>query len=332
LYDPKNEPHEFVADGREEAVAKAAQYFGIAADALAVHEPAVGEVYGLGGRTAIVAVPKDRRPSPRGGERGDRGDRDRDRDRGAPRERFESRDRGGRGDRDRDRGGRGRDRDRDRGRGGREQAERSDRGGRGDGDRDRGGEQGSVGAERQQAESREPSAPSVGTAQGSLSEAGTYVLGIIERIDVGPFEIKETEEGDLVVYEIRGEAALNLAGGDGRPVDALQLLVNQAAGRMSEDPKRIVLDVEGNAESRDLFLERQAERVISRAREGGRSIALDPMNARDRRIIHLAVREQEGMASMSIGEGRYRQVVVVPEGAPDYDEAIRQSEGASQPD
>jgi spoIIIJ-associated protein len=93
---------------------------------------------------------------------------------------------------------------------------------------------------------------------------------------------------------------------------------------------RIVLDVEGNTEVRESFLERLAERVVGRAREGGRSVALDPMNGRDRRIIHLAVREHAGMATMSIGEGRYRQVVVVPEGADEYEEALRQTESAQQ--
>ena len=68
---------------------------------------------------------------------------------------------------------------------------------------------------------------------------------------------------------------------------------------------------------------------MARARDGGRAIALDPMNGRDRRIIHLAVRDEDGVASMSIGEGRYRQVVVVPEGAPEYEEAQRQSEASA---
>jgi hypothetical protein len=52
------------------------------------------------------------------------------------------------------------------------------------------------------------------------------------------------------------------------------------------------------------------------------------MNPRDRRIIHVSVREMEGVVTMSVGAGRYRQVVVVPEGAPEYEEARRQAEGA----
>jgi predicted RNA-binding protein Jag len=304
VYDPRNEAHEFIADEREAAVAKATQFFGVDADALIVKEYEGSEVSGLAGRTLVVAVPRNRKPVQEGrsardrDDRGDRGGRERGgRDRG-PRS---DRDRGGRPDRDRDRGGRG---------------ERGERGRR----------------SRESAPRRAElsSEPSVGTAHGALSEPGTFVLGMIERLGLGPFEISETEDGELLVYEIRGEAARALAGGDGRPVDAMQLIANQVAMRLEEDAKRIVLDVEGNAEAREQFLSRLAERVVRRARDGGRAIALDPMSGRDRRIIHIAVRECEGMATMSIGEGRYRQVVIVPEGAPEYAEALQQVEAAQQ--
>lgn len=218
----------------------------------------------------------------------------------------------------------------------RERPRRNDRGGRGDrpgrGERGARGERGRGGRERARAATVELSdEPSVGTVRGeALGEEGDFVLGVVERMDVGPFEISRSEDGELLVFEIRGPGARALAGGDGRSVDALQLLVNQAAVRGDADAKRIVLDVEGNAEAREDFLGRLAQRVVRRAREGGRAVALDPMSGRDRRIIHLAVRDEEGVASMSIGEGRYRQVMIVPEGAPEYEEASSQSQAASQ--
>ena len=147
-------------------------------------------------------------------------------------------------------------------------------------------------------------------------------------MDLGPFGISENHEGDLLIFEIRGAAAAELARGEGRSVDAIQLLANQAASRASDEPPRVVVDVEGNDEARESLLSRLAERVAGRARDTGRAVALDPMNGRDRRLIHLALREEEGIATMSIGEGRYRQVVVVPEGAPEYEEARSEAEAA----
>ena len=57
--------------------------------------------------------------------------------------------------------------------------------------------------------------------------------------------------------------------------------------------------------------------------------ARDPMSGRDRRVIHVALRGAEGIATMSIGEGRYRQVLVVPAGAPEWAEAKAASESAN---
>jgi spoIIIJ-associated protein len=146
---------------------------------------------------------------------------------------------------------------------------------------------------------------------------------------LGPFEISESGEEGLVVLSIRGAAARALGTGDGRPVDALQLLANQAAMRIEEEPDRIVLDVEGDLEERESRLAELAERAARRARETGRAIALDPMSPRDRRAIHLALRDAQGIATMSVGESRYRQVVVVPEGAPEYEEALREARAAA---
>ena len=277
MYDLKSEAHEFVAEGREEAIAKACEFYGVEAGALEISVFPEGEVYGLGGRSVVVARLPGARPQAR--------------------PEFSRRDRGRAG-----RDG--------------EKAAQPRRRGRGEGS-------------RRSAESStaapEPTEPSVGTPNGELGQVGEYVLGILERMDLGPFEITENREGDLDIFEIRGPAATELARGEGRSVDALQLLANQAAMRLDADAPRVVVDIEGSAEARESLLDRLAKRVARRARESGRSVALDPMNARDRRLVHVALRDDEEVATMSMGEGRYRQVLVVPRGAPEFEEASRES-------
>jgi spoIIIJ-associated protein len=185
--------------------------------------------------------------------------------------------------------------------------------------------------ERESVRAAEP-VESSGTAQGEIGETGQYLLGIVERMGLGDFAIAETREGDVIIYQLSGAAALELGGGDGRAVDALQLLANQAEMRQNEEPRKIVVDAEVDPERRESFLARLAERAARRAQESRRSVALDPMNAKDRRAIHVAIREMDGVATMSIGSGRYRQVVVVPEGAPEYEEALRVSEASVSSD
>jgi spoIIIJ-associated protein len=299
VYDPKSEAREFIAATRAEAVARACQAFGREESELAISD--LGQtVSGSGGRVVVVAQPEGARARSRErtDDRGDRGDRG-ERDRG---------ERGGRGRGPRERGGRG------------------DRGGRERGREGRREEQPAFAAAPPAFESDEPS---VGTAEGGLQAIGEFVLGVVERLDLGPFQIKESEEADYLVYQLQGPAAARLAGGEGRAADALQLVANQAALRISEDHKRVVLDVEGDRGRREDFLARIADRAAKRAIETGRSVALEPISARDRRSIHVALRGADGVATMSMGSGPYRQVVVVPEGAPEYAEAKRLAEQAA---
>jgi len=151
------------------------------------------------------------------------------------------------------------------------------------------------------------------------------VLGVLERMVVGSFEIAEASEDDFLVYQITGDACERIGGGDGRAIDALQLLANQASKQLLDEGPRVVVDIDGEMADREGSLERLAARAAGRAADTGRSVALDPMNSRDRRIIHVALRDEDKIATMSIGSGRYRQVLVVPEGAPEYDEASEES-------
>ena len=308
MYDATAEPNEFVADSNEEAISKACQFFGVEKSELRIIEmESGGEVAGLGHRAAIVAVPKNVKPRA-ASARPERSERSEGR-----------RERGGRG---------GRDGGRDRDRGGRDR----DRGGRSDRDRDRGRERDDR-ASTSPSDGQELLAERIdgkGTADGTIGPIGEFVLGAVERMGLGEFTISESNEGDFVIYQLRGPAAKRLGAGDGRATDALQLLANQAEMRRSEDPSRIVVDAEGEEERRNEFLERLAGRAAKRAADTGRSVALDPMNGRDRRILHMSVREIDGVVTMSIGSGRYRQVVIVPEDAPEYDEALAASKAAAE--
>ena len=305
MYDVKNEAREFVGDERSEALNKACQFFGVDdASALVISGFEAGAVYGLATRTVIVAVPKGgARPAP-------------------ARSRNDVAQRGGEGRENSGRNvGRTSSRRRDRGRDDRARessvSPREDREPQESRDR-------TLKPEADQAAS--DAGPSVGSVTGELEEIGRFLLGTIERMELGPFEISESEDGEIIVLQVKGPAAQVLSSGQGRTVDALQLLVNQVSARISPDRQRVVIDVEGNADAREEFLGKLAERVAKRALQTGRAVALDPMNGRDRRLIHMALRDREDVATMSEGEGRYRQVVVVPESSDEFEEARAQSE------
>lgn len=305
MYDQRQEPNEFVADNVKDATGQAAEFFGVDAGELKITIAPDGEIFGTGGRTVIVAMPKEvaaRGPRPDsggGGRERDRGDRGRSDDRPRGRERN-------------DRGeGRGRGRGREGGR---------DRGGRGDKR-----EEPRAPRENLKKEVQQAIVDSKGTPKGDIGEIGKFLLGAVERMKLGNFDIAESSEGDFLIYQLSGPAADALQAGDGRATDALQLVANQVSMRQSEDAPRIVVDVDGGGDEREETLGRLADRAVKRAKETSRSIALDPMNGRDRRTIHIKIKEVEAVATMSIGEGRYRQVLVVPEGAPEYEDAVSES-------
>ena len=292
MYDPKAEAKEFVGDTPAEALAKAAAYFGRSGAELRART--LLDISGLGGRAIVVAIPADAAsPNERrsGGRDGDR-------------ERHPREARGNREGRERRPERRDERRDRER-----EEMPRA-----------------AAPAPLPVA----PEEPSVGTARGEIGPVGAFVLGIVERMDLGPFEISASEQDGYQIFEITGVAVRGLSAGDARAPEALQLLASQAASLGQDEPRRVVIDVEGGArDKRDELLERVAERAAKRAQETGRSVALDPMSSRDRRVIHVALRGLEGIATMSIGEGRYRQVVVVPAAAPEYAEAKAASDAAN---
>ena len=315
MSDSSNEAREFVGDGREEAIGKACQHFGVDDEsALEISGFSSGTVYGLGKRTVIVAVPKGYARPER--SRSDSGRRD------SGRREEEAREDSGRGsgrenrrrERDRNRGDRG-DRGREASANSRE--EREPRGNR---DRSR---------KTETSEDTPAAGPSVGSVIGEIGEIGQFLLGTVERMGLGSFEISESREGEMIVLQVKGPAAQMLSAGQGRTVDALQLLVNQVSARVSPDRQRVVIDVEGDADAREEFLTKLADRVAKRALQTGRPVALDPMNGRDRRLIHVALRDREDVATMSEGEGRYRQVVVVPESSDEFEEARAKSERAN---
>ena len=290
MYDKTQEPNEFTGESAADATQEAARFFGLEEADLKVVVAADGAISGAAGRTVVVAFPKNVTPKPPGAPGG--GDEERGRGRGR-----ESKERG------RDRGGR-------------------DRGGRGRRDREGGGGR-ETRHEQASEEARADATPeeSKGTAKGQLGPVGDFLIGTVERMVQGPFELAESTEGDFLIYQLTGEASERLGGSDGRPIDALQLLANQVAKDVLDDSPRIVIDVAGEMADREDSLKRLSERASGRARETGRSVALDPMNSRDRRVVHMALKEEDALATMSIGTGRYRQVLVVPEGAPEYEEA-----------
>lgn len=126
-------------------------------------------------------------------------------------------------------------------------------------------------------------------------------------------EIKSiTEKEEAVEVEIEGEDSGILIGRRGQTLEALQYLLNIMVNRGIAEPKRIVLDIEEYRARRMSELQELASRTAERVAQSKSSIALRPMSAYERRIIHMALQDNDEVETVSEGEEPDRKVLIVP--------------------
>lgn len=120
-----------------------------------------------------------------------------------------------------------------------------------------------------------------------------------------------------------GEAVLNLdetaqgtlIGRKGQTLDALEYLVNRMVTRGDEEEGHVALDAEGYRGRRSASLESLALRLGERAKRRRTTVTLNPLNPRDRRVVHLALEDDPLVATRSLGRGYFRRLSIVPEDA-----------------
>lgn len=156
-----------------------------------------------------------------------------------------------------------------------------------------------------------------GEALGTAPEK--YLTEVIGLMGVGKFTVTAKEDEESLFIFVEGEDLGAVIGRRGETLDALQHLAN-LVNRRDGNGKRVVLDCGEYRKKREAFLQRTAKSAISRAIRNNRSIALEPMNAYERRYIHTIVQEAEGAKSWSVGEEPYRKVIIASETAPAYNE------------
>ncbi len=138
-----------------------------------------------------------------------------------------------------------------------------------------------------------------------------YVTAVTSRV---PDQQGKTEE-DSVTLHIEGadEQAMGLMiGRRGETLHSLQFLLNMLVSRKVHRWPHIVIDVGNYRQRRRESLEGLAHRMAERVCQSGRSITLEPMAAYERRIVHLALRNDANVYTQSTGEGSSRKIVIYP--------------------
>ena len=150
------------------------------------------------------------------------------------------------------------------------------------------------------------------------SQAGkayAYLIKVLEKLGCSDINatISEVEGGSKIVLEGSDKLGV-IIGRRGETLDALQYLASLVANEKGGNYYRVVIDIGNYREKRENTLEALAKRTAGQVLRTGRSRSLEPMNPYERRIIHTAVQNIEGVTSTSIGDGAGRRVVISPEG------------------
>lgn len=130
-----------------------------------------------------------------------------------------------------------------------------------------------------------------------------------------------------ISFTLEGNGAGSLIGRRGDTLDALQYLTSMVANRGDKDYVRLTIDTCGYREKRRKALQDLAQRISKSVLRTGRSVALEPMNPYERRIIHSTVTEIEGVSSHSSGEEPNRKVIITNDSAPDYKKDDKNARG-----
>jgi spoIIIJ-associated protein len=160
------------------------------------------------------------------------------------------------------------------------------------------------------------SSEDVSVSQGDVIENGRETINkLIEFMGVdvtSNLRRADNEDGGGPLFEIEGDDSGLLIGRKGETLRSFQFLVRFLVGRNMGQRTNVSVDVEGYDDRRKQSLHNLAERVSQRVVRTGRSIELEPMNPRERRLVHMFLADESGVYTESSGSGSDRKIVILP--------------------
>jgi len=154
-------------------------------------------------------------------------------------------------------------------------------------------------------DARESEAAKAGSAREVLEE-------ILRRMGFSA-RIEENETDDKIILLVEaGEDSNILIGRRGKNLEGLQYIVSRICSKKDENSKPIIIDIEGYRQRRKEMLESMARRLASKAKSSRREMETEPLTAGERRLIHMALKDDHDVHTQSRGDGPLKNVVIKP--------------------
>jgi len=141
---------------------------------------------------------------------------------------------------------------------------------------------------------------------------GYDLLERITQLIAGDAKIAVDDNGDRLLYKIESRNAAVLIGKRGQTLEAIQFLAEKVINRHSAERMHVQVDVEGYLEKRQASLESLASRMAEKAVRTKKPVTIGQMSAYERRIVHLALKEDSRVRTQSKGDGFLRKLVIFP--------------------
>ena len=136
-----------------------------------------------------------------------------------------------------------------------------------------------------------------------------FLLGMFGKMGLS-VQIEKLTTKDKITFQVHGEDLGILIGKHGQTLDAIQYLTNLVANKEVRRRCQIVVDVENYRSRREETLVQLAHRLGAKVRRTRQKIALEPMNAFERKIIHVALQNEKHIKTDSEGQEPYRHIVI----------------------
>lgn len=134
---------------------------------------------------------------------------------------------------------------------------------------------------------------------------------IIDKITTGA-TANSTQESEKLLFTIVGGDSGVLIGKRGQTLEAIQYLLEKMINKKSSNRVRVIVDVEGYLQKRKNNLQQMALRMAEKAKRTLKPVTIGQMNAHDRRIVHIHLKNESGVRTQSIGDGYFRKLMIFP--------------------
>jgi spoIIIJ-associated protein len=147
--------------------------------------------------------------------------------------------------------------------------------------------------------------------ESAAQRAKEIVTKVLEHIELPTVVEADSKEGQIVLNIISNGSGL-LIGKRGKTLQALQYLVTKILQREMGESVSVMVDTENYRSKRETGLVELAQQLSEKVKKARRPLTTGPMSSHDRRIIHLALKEDHDVRTKSKGEGSLRKVIIYP--------------------